>query len=236
MCFTGVSVVSKVLLMYQRCFLRDPEVLYLFLMYQRCIWCTWSLCEVFRDVMVVLRLCYASVWCQRCLMYSCMLYQWCYTVNKCLNVRSGSTLSDLFTPCSYGPSILELQELQVYLGAVKANFTVSHRSGKYLHPTHRLCHHLGSSGRRSGLQQGPDSPGSPRLVEFCGMGSYYPRKSHYKLCSEYYEGEGDRCPGNAMGKCPGGPSPVSAKGYSHSGGQPNCGKVQPEWIWWSGHH
>ena len=34
------------------------------------------------------------------MLYCCMLYQWCYTVNKCLNDRSGSTLSDLFTPCS----------------------------------------------------------------------------------------------------------------------------------------
>ena len=110
------------------------------------------------------------------------------------------------------------------------------RSGKCLHLTLRLCHHLGSSGRSPGLQWGPDSPGSPRLVKFCSMGSYYPRNPHYKPCSECYEGEGDRCPGDAVGKCLGGPSPVGAKGYSHSGGQPNCGKVQPKWIRWQVSH
>ena len=62
-----------------------------------------------------------------------------------------------------------------------------------LHPTLRLCHHLGSSGRGPGLQRGPDSPGSLRLVKFCGAGSYHPRNPHYKQCSECYEGEGDRC-------------------------------------------
>ena len=72
------------------------------------------------------------------------------------------------------------------------------RSGKCLHRTLRLHHHLGSSGRSPGLQQGPDSPGSPRLVEFCGMGSYYPRNPHLEPCSECYEGEGDRCPSNTM--------------------------------------
>ena len=30
--------VSKVLLMYQKCILRDSEVLHLYLMYQRCLW------------------------------------------------------------------------------------------------------------------------------------------------------------------------------------------------------
>ena len=41
------------------------------------------------------------------------------------------------------------------------------------------------------------------------------------------KGEGDRCPGNAMGECQGGPSPFGVKGYNHSGGQPNCGKFWP---------
>ena len=36
--------------------------------------------------------------------------------------------------------------------------------------------------------------------------------------------EGDRCPVDAIGKCQGVPSPFSVKGYSHSGGQPNCRK------------
>ena len=42
--------------------------------------------------------------------------------------------------------------------------------------------------------------------------------------------EGDRWSGDSMGKHLGGPSPVGVKGYSHSGGQPNCGKVWPEQI------
>ena len=46
-------------------------------------------------------------------MYSCMLYQWCYTVDKCLYDRSDSTLSDLFIPCSCCPSSLKLEEPQL---------------------------------------------------------------------------------------------------------------------------
>ena len=40
------------------------------------------------------------------------------------------------------------------------------RSGKCLHLTFRLCHHPGSSQRSPGLQWGPNSPGSPRFVNF----------------------------------------------------------------------
>ena len=82
-------------------------------MFEKSFSCTWSVCEVFRDVMLMLWLCYACVWCQRYLMYSCMLYQWCYTVNKCLNDRNGSTLSDLFTPCSFCPKLTWVKRTQL---------------------------------------------------------------------------------------------------------------------------
>ena len=51
-----------------------------------------------------------------------------------------------------------------------------------------------------------------------------------------YEGEGNRCLGNTLGKCPYGPSLVSMKGCSHSGRWPRHGRVQSRWVWWSGHH
>ena len=43
----------------------------------------------------------------RCLLYSCMLYQWCYTVNKCSKVRTGSTLSYLYTPACTTLSLIK---------------------------------------------------------------------------------------------------------------------------------
>ena len=48
-----------------------------------------------------------------CMMYSCMLCQWCYTVNKCLNVRSGSNLSGLFYPLLTLPKLTQVRRTQL---------------------------------------------------------------------------------------------------------------------------
>ena len=60
-CFKGVSGVSKVLLMYQKCILRDPEVLYLHLMYQRCLRSVSDVPEVFVKCSEMLWSCYSCV-------------------------------------------------------------------------------------------------------------------------------------------------------------------------------
>ena len=49
---------------------------------------------------------------------------------------------------------------------------------------------------------------------------------HYKLCCKCHERDGDRCLGDTLGECQGGPSLVSMKGCSHNGRQPNHGGVQ----------
>ena len=54
------------------------------------------------------------------------------------------------------------------------------RSEKCLHPTPRLHYCQGSSGWSPGLQWGPNSPGSPRFIEFHGKDPHYLRDSHYK--------------------------------------------------------
>ena len=99
-----ISDVPEVFLMYQRCLRSVPDVPEVFVKCFR---------DVLWDTTDVLWLCYACVWCQRCLMYSCILYQWCHTVNKCLNDRCGSTLSDLFTPCSCCPKITWVKRTQL---------------------------------------------------------------------------------------------------------------------------
>ena len=40
------------------------------------------------------------------------------------------------------------------------------------------------------------------------------------------KGEGDRCPGNALGKCTSGPSPISSTSYSHSWRWPSQWEVK----------
>ena len=55
------------------------------------------------------------------------------------------------------------------------------------------------------------------LSNFAAWGSHHPGNPYYKLHHECHEREGDRCLGNTLGKCPGGPPLVSVKGCSHSG-------------------
>ena len=67
--------------------------------------------------------------------------------------------------------------------------------------------------------------------------AWVPGNPHDKLHHECDKGEGDRWPGNAMGKCPGGLSLGSLTCYSHCGRwQICCWSVRPCWIWWSSHH
>ena len=50
---------------------------------------------------------------------------------------------------------------------------------------------------------------------------------HYKLCHECHEGEANRCPANAMGKCQGGTSIIHVLSCCHSVGRPNLGSANP---------
>ena len=52
----------------------------------------------------------------------------------------------------------------------------------------------------------------PDLSNFVAQVPIIFRNPHYKLCSECYEGEGDRCPGNAVGKCLGVPISCQCEG------------------------
>ena len=108
--------------------------------------------------------------------------------------------------------------------------------GKCLHLTPRLCYCQGSSGWSPGLQWRPNSPGSPGFIEFCRKDSHYLRDSHYKLHSKCHEREGDRCLGNALGKCQGGPSLVNTKGCSHNSRWPSHRRVWLGLVWQGGHH
>ena len=76
---------------------------------------------------------------------------------------------------------------------------------------------MGSSGWSPGLWWGSNSLGDPRFVKLCGKGPCHPGDSHKKPCCEHDQGEGDRCPGNALGKCLGGLSFDSLTSYRHSG-------------------
>ena len=62
-----------------------------------------------------------------------------------------------------------------------------------------------------------NSPGGPGLLKLCGKGPCHPGDSHDKPHCEHDQGERDRCPGNALGKCPGCLSFDSSMNYSHSG-------------------
>ena len=79
--------VSKVLLMYQKCILRDSEVLYLYLMYQRCLW---HVQRCYGHVTVVLYLSLLMSKMSDVFLYAVPMVIYCW--NKCLNDRSGSTL------------------------------------------------------------------------------------------------------------------------------------------------
>ena len=78
------------------------------------------------------------------------------------------------------------------------------RPGKCTNLIHWLHCHTGLSGLSPGLWQRPNSPGDPRLVKLCGQGPHHPGDFHDKLHCECDQGERDRCPGDALGKCPGG--------------------------------
>ena len=77
--------VAKVLLMYQKCILRDSEVLYLYLMYKRCLW---SVQRCYGHVTVVMP--EFDVKMSDVFLYAVPMMIYCW--NKCLNDRSGSTL------------------------------------------------------------------------------------------------------------------------------------------------
>ena len=80
---------------------------------------------------------------------------------------------------------------------------------------------MGSSGWDPGLWWGPNSPGNSELVRLHSMSPCYSRYSNNKPHHKHNQREGDWCPGNTLGKCMSGSSPVSMKGCSHSGRWPN---------------
>ena len=57
----------------------------------------------------------------------------------------------------------------------------------------------------------------PDLSNFAARVPSHPGDSHNKPHCECNQGERDRCPGDALGKCPGGLSFGSSMSYSHSG-------------------
>ena len=57
-----------------------------------------------------------------------------------------------------------------------------------------------------------------------------------KLHHKCDQGDGDWCPGHALGKCLGSPSPVSLKSCSHRIRWPSCWEFKLEWIQWNSHH
>ena len=75
-----------------------------------------------------------------------------------------------------------------------------------------------------GYNEDQIASGSPGFIEFCRKDSHYLGNSHYKPHQKCHEREGDRCLGNALGKCP---SLVSMNGCSPNGRQPNHRGVQP---------
>ena len=76
---------------------------------------------------------------------------------------------------------------------------------------------MGSSGWSPGLWQRPNNHGNPGLVKFCGMGPHHSGNPYDKPCNKHDKGERDRCPGDALGKCPCGLTFSSSMSYSHSG-------------------
>ena len=62
--------------------------------------------------------------------------------------------------------------------------------------------------------------------EVYGMSPHYFGNPHYQLHCECHEGEGNRCLGNAMGKCQGGASIIRVSSHCHSVGRPNLGESQ----------
>ena len=51
----------------------------------------------------------------------------------------------------------------------------------------------------------------PDFSNFCNQSPHYPRNTHHWLSGQCNERDGDGHLGNAMGKCPGCPSPGSAE-------------------------
>ena len=64
--------------------------------------------------------------------------------------------------------------------------------------------------------QGYDEDQIILVIKLCGKSPHYSGDSHDKPHHECDQGEGDRCLGNAMGKCPSGLPPGSLMSYSHS--------------------
>ena len=91
------------------------------------------------------------------------------------------------------------------------------RPGECTNLTYGLHCHMDSSGWSPGLWWRSNSPGDARLVKFCGMGFHHFGNPHDNPHCKCDKGEGDRCPGDALGKCLGCLSFRSLMSYSHSG-------------------
>ena len=90
--------------------------------------------------------------------------------------------------------------------------------------------------RVQGYNEEQIAPGSPRLIKFCKKNPHYLRDSHYKLHHKCHEREGDRCLGNALGECEGGPPLISTKVCSHHSKWPSLRKAPDGGVWQGGCH
>ena len=117
--FRGVSDVSEVYLMYQKCVVRGYSVV----MPEFDV----KMSDVFLYAVPM------------------MIYCW----NKCLNVRRGSTLSNLFTPCSCCPKHTRVRRTQLTRPSISGWYYPSVPGAQWMMPT-TLCN---TSGAQWGTQR-----------------------------------------------------------------------------------
>ena len=95
-------------------------------------------------------------------------------------------------------------------------------SGECIYLTFRLHGHMGSSGWSPGLWKRSNSAGDPGFVRLCHMSPIILGTDN-KPRNEHDQWEGDWCPGDAMGKCLGGPSPTATVEDDQAAGNSNLG-------------